>query len=65
MGISYKKALRVAAIEAYELEVEDTDMRRHIIGPGLEYETAEEWIRSRMESWVHEAMTVYNSHARQ
>jgi hypothetical protein len=57
MGTSYKKALWVAAIEAYELEVEDTDMVRHIIGPGCDYETADDWIRSRMESWIHEAMT--------
>ena len=55
--VSYKNALLVAATEAYELEVVDTDMERHIIGPDLEYESQEQWIKARMESWIHEAET--------
>lgn len=49
-------ALQIAAEEAYNSEVVDTEMEEHIIGPDGEYETAEEWMNDRVLWWLEQAM---------
>jgi len=47
-----KRALRIAAEEAYQNEVIDTGMKEHIIGPGMEYFSKEDWIESKIIGWL-------------
>lgn len=52
---SYKKALTIAAREAYNSEVIETGMVEHIIGNGKDYATALEWIEERISYWLEQA----------
>jgi hypothetical protein len=51
----YKKALELAAEEAYKNEVLDTGMRDLVIGEGKDFTTAEEWKQARMQEWLEQA----------
>lgn len=50
-----RRALKVAAIEAYQNEVVDTEMVEHTIGNYKEYLTTKDWLDDRIESWLQEA----------
>jgi hypothetical protein len=50
-----KRALKIAAVEAYQNELVDTDMVGYTIGTDKEYSTVKDWMDARMESWLTEA----------
>ena len=50
-----RRALRIAAVEAYHSEVLETGMYELVIGTGKEYPTADMWIRDRINQWIQEA----------
>lgn len=53
----YKDALYVAADQAYESEVVQTDMEHIVIGDGnsAEFSSRKEWIEARVTEWLEEA----------
>lgn len=50
-----RKALRIAAFEAYLSEVIETEMLDIVIGTDKEYPTKEAWIQDRIDTWVQAA----------
>lgn len=50
-----EKALRLAAIDAYQNEVVDTEIFDQTIGTGKKYETVKDWLKTRTDSWLQEA----------
>lgn len=55
MKLSYKTALRIAAEQAYQNEIVDTQMEQSLIGEDKEYADKEDWIGSRMMEWIAES----------
>ena len=53
----YLKALALAAEEAYQNEVVDTDTEHMTIGKDQEYASKEEWIETRITGWIEEAIS--------
>ena len=53
--ITWNNALYIAAIEAYENEVVETEMERLIIGEYLEFESREAWISNQVVQWLQAA----------
>jgi hypothetical protein len=51
----YKRALWIAAEEAYRDEVVAPEMETLIIGPADEYATKKDWLEDRVEYWLSEA----------
>lgn len=49
------KALRIAAIEAYQSEVVETEMVSLLIGPRERWANSEDWIQARVRGWLEEA----------
>jgi len=45
-------ALEQAAKEIYQFEVIDPEMEDAVIGPGEEFETAEDWVEDRIKTWI-------------
>jgi len=50
-----RRALKVAAIEAYQHEVVDTEMDSLIIGNDKEFSSINDWIKDKVDSWLQEA----------
>lgn len=53
-----RRALRLAAVEAYHAEVMDTEMYSILIGTNKEYATMDDWVQERIDSWLEEAEIV-------
>lgn len=53
--MKYKKALQIAAEDAYKSDVVDTEMEEIIIGENGDYSSKEEWITDRLEDWLTRA----------
>jgi hypothetical protein len=49
-------ALFLAANEAYQSEIVQTEMEKLTVGTGKEYEDRYEWIKQRREYWISEAV---------
>ena len=60
---SYKRALLIAAEEAYKSEVVDTGMVEHYIGEWHDYASREDWIECRIQEWLDESKAKDNKHA--
>lgn len=50
-----RRALRIAAVEAFQSDVVDTEMEHLMIGPELEYSSATDWINDKIDEWLTEA----------
>jgi hypothetical protein len=50
----YKRALEIAAEEAYKNEVIYPEMTEFIIGPGKDYKDEDEWVQDRIYFWLDE-----------
>lgn len=49
------RALRVAAVEAYQNEIVDTEMFNLTIGSKREFPTVKDWINYRIDTWLQQA----------
>ena len=47
-----ERALQIAAEDAYQEEVVDTEMEELVIGNDGEYFSKQEWIDERIEDWL-------------
>ena len=54
MGHRFKKALKIAATEAYNSEVIDTEMFDLVIGSENEFESKHQWIQDKMDGWLYD-----------
>lgn len=57
MNYSYKKALRIAAEQAYEEEVVSTGMEPLIVGEDNDFANKKEWVDARIDEWLEMAMS--------
>lgn len=53
-----QEAIKLAAKEAYQHEIIDTCMEGIEIGGDRDYETKEDWLEVRIDSWVEEAENI-------
>ena len=50
-----KRALHIAAVEAYQNEIVDTEMFQLTIGGGKEFHSVRDWLDTRIETWIQQA----------
>jgi hypothetical protein len=55
LRLHYKKALYIAAEEAYEKEILDTAMKELLIGEDKDFLDKEDWVTCRISEWLEAA----------